>query len=123
MANIRERIVRAKSCNETLSVKYSCRASAGKQYWVVGVVGVAFSVFIVYKNKKSVSGCCSNYCCRNKCIALRLYDTFTDILLVYVFAGYKSSSSLNGANVRLFLKLAKFLDVFCFFSVIIFIII
>ena len=59
MLNISARIVRAKSCNDILSVKYSCRASAGKQYWVVGVVGVAFSVFIVYKNKKSVSGCCS----------------------------------------------------------------
>jgi len=41
------------------------------------------------------------------CIALRLYDTFTDILLVYVFAGYKSSESLNGAKIRQFLKLAS----------------
>ena len=41
------------------------------------------------------------------CIALRLYDTFTDILLVYVFAGYKSSEYLNGAKVRQFLKLAS----------------
>lgn len=49
---------------------------------------------------------------RNKCIALRLYDTFTDILLVYVFAGNNSSSELNGAKVRQFLKLANFLGIF-----------
>ena len=49
---------------------------------------------------------------RNKCIALRLYDTFTDILLVYVFAGNNSSSELNGAKVRQFLKLANFLVIF-----------